>query len=265
MRLDLVPSPYMRPWEEIKAFHLAADEIDLFHSVWSADHFMPAQVNPGATAPVLLDGPAYEAWTLTAILAAHTRRIRLGPLVTCVGFRHPALLARIVALCDIESEGRINLALGGGWSSEEAARFGLPFGGHATRMARLEETAEVVTSLFAEDTVTFSGASVSLENARLDPKPIQKPGPPILIGGTNERVIPIVARYADIWDVPFATRERLDEHREKLTNRCESVGRDPSDIAVSTVIYYRPGGEDLKRSPKGCPSIATWWTSGSSA
>jgi alkanesulfonate monooxygenase SsuD/methylene tetrahydromethanopterin reductase-like flavin-dependent oxidoreductase (luciferase family) len=245
MRVDLVPSPYLRPWQEVKDFHFAADEIGLFDSVWSADHFMPARVNPGATSPILLDGPAYEAWTLTAILAGQTRRIRLGPLVTCVGFRHPALLARIVALCDIESGGRINLALGGGWSSEEAHRFGIPFGGHATRMARLAETAKVIKALFVEDGVTFSGEFISLEDARLDPKPLQKPGPPILIGGTNDRVIPIVAQYADIWDVPFATRQGLDEHREKLASSCESFGRDASEIAISTVIYYQPG-EDLK-------------------
>lgn len=245
MRLDLVPSPYLRPWSEIKDFHLAADDIPMFTSVWSADHFMPARVPPGATSPILIPGPAYEAWTLTAILSGLTRRIRLGPLVTCVGFRNPAMLARIVALCDIESGGRINLAIGGGWSSEEARRFGIGFGPHARRMARLEETAQALTALFSGESVSLTGDFVALDDAVLNPVPVQKPTPPILIGGTNARVVPIVARYAQVWDVPFATREGLDTHRESLALACDRIGRNASEIQISTVIYYQQG-EDLR-------------------
>src|SRR4051794_18603300 len=119
MKLHLLPSPNLRPWHEIKEFHLIADAIPLYEAIWTADHFMAVRVPMGAKAPILVGGPLLEAWSATAALSALTTRIRLGPLVTCVSFRHPAILACMVALCDIVSEGRINLALGGGWSAEE--------------------------------------------------------------------------------------------------------------------------------------------------
>ena len=187
----------------------AADDIDVFESGWTFDHFYP--IFSDST------GPCLEGWTTLTALAQATKRLRLGILVTGVHYRQPAVLANMAAALDIISNGRLELGIGAGWNEEESGAYGIELGSIKERMDRFEEACQVLIGLLSQDTTTFDGKYYQLKDARNEPKGPQKPHPPICIGGSGEkRTLPITARYADHWNFVGGPPEEFARKRDVL-------------------------------------------------
>jgi F420-dependent oxidoreductase-like protein len=210
------------PWEAVadQARHVDSTGWD---GIYLADHFMPnAEDN---------SGPTQECWTSLAALAAITSNVRLGSLVSGNTYRHPAILAKMAAQVDIISGGRLVLGLGAGWQQNEHEAYGIDYHTLGGRMRRFEEAAEVITSLLRNDRTTFEGKVYTVTNAPLAPKPVGRV--PLLIGGGGEqRTLRIAARFAAEWNV-WGTPETLARKGAVLEQRCEEIGRDPSEIRHS--------------------------------
>jgi F420-dependent oxidoreductase-like protein len=175
-----------------------------------------------------------EAWTLMSATAALTERIRIGALVLCNSYRNPAFLAKMAASLDVVSNGRLVLGLGAGWMEEEYRAYGYPFPPPRVRAEQLGEALEIVKRLFSEPAATFAGKHYEVREAVNVPKPVQKPHPPILIGGAGEKLLlPLVARHADVWNCPNNHSTELPRRLAVLREHCARIGRDPATIEVS--------------------------------
>jgi alkanesulfonate monooxygenase SsuD/methylene tetrahydromethanopterin reductase-like flavin-dependent oxidoreductase (luciferase family) len=164
-----------------------------------------------------------------------TRRLRGGVLVTGIVYRHPAVLANMAATIDHISGGRLELGLGAGWNEEECGAYGIALGSLRERFDRFDEALEVITGLLEHDTTTFHGRYFNLNNARCNPLPVQRPRPPICIGGGGEqRTLRSVARWADHWNWPGGAPADFARKRDVLYRRCAEIGRDPGEITTST-------------------------------
>lgn len=194
-----------------------------FAGLFRSDHFTNAQ-GP--------DKDSLEMIVSLTYLADHTERIHFGPLVAPISFRHPTLLARQAAALDDLSNGRMILGVGAGWQEREHTLFGHELGNIPTRMARFEEGLEVVTRLLKSDEpVTFEGKFFQLRDATLLPRPQRTGGPLILIGGNGvKRTLPLVARYANIWNGVFLSPDAFKEHCTTLDGLLQEAGRKPSDV-----------------------------------
>ena len=222
MRFSVWPAP-SETWEEVLGVANLAEATG-WDGVWFADHFMPN--TPEA------EGPVMECWSVLAGLAATVPRVRLGALVTGNTYRHPAVLANIAATVDQMSGGRVILGLGAGWQENEHEAYGIEFFDVPTRLERLEEACQVIRSLTSEDRATFAGKHYQLENAPLQPKPVERPIR-LLVGGGGEKVtLRIAATYADEWNV-WGDPATLRHKGEVLERHCEKVGRDPGAIERS--------------------------------
>ncbi|MFQ5820628.1 MAG: LLM class F420-dependent oxidoreductase [Candidatus Heimdallarchaeota archaeon] len=200
-----------------------------YDSIWSSDHFF---LND--TAEKL---HCMEAWTLLAALASKTEKIRLGTLVTCTSYRYPAVLAKIAATVDMISNGRVFFGLGAGWKEIEYKAYGIPFPPLKERMDRLEEAIQIIRLLWTKSKASFEGKYYKIKNAISAPKPIQKPMPPIMIGGEGEkRTLRIVAKYADYCNLFFVPN--LEHKLEVLKNHCKDVGRDYEEVGKSLFIGW---------------------------
>ena len=188
-----------------------------------------------ATLYDLLNVPTLECWTALSALAAETQQIRLTPLVLANPYRHPALLAKMASTLDVISRGRLELGIGAGGGGADHLASGFPFPSTWARVEMLEEAVQVIKALWTESKASFKGTYYSLEGAVNEPKPLQKPHPPILIGGHGETYLfRAVARFADICNVGFEMS--LEEHKSKLNalaQHCRRCGRDPSEIQVT--------------------------------
>ncbi len=210
----------------MRDFWLEGDRIDLYSAGWTFDHFYPIFSDP--------TGPCFEGWTMLSYLAALTRRIRLGVLVTGNTHRHPAVLANMAATLDVASGGRLEIGLGAGWSEEEHHAYGIPLPRWPERFDRLEESCEVIDRLLTQERTTFRGRHYRLTDAMCQPKPIQRPRPPLVIGGKGEkRTLRIAARWADQWNFPNGEPAELRHKIEVLHSHCAALGRDPADIEIS--------------------------------
>ncbi|MGH7895913.1 MAG: TIGR03560 family F420-dependent LLM class oxidoreductase [Candidatus Binatia bacterium] len=220
-----------RAWED-------ADELGL-DSAFVFDHFMPIRSDP--------NGPCLEGWTLLSALATRTKRVKVGVLVTGNTYRFPAVLAKMAATVDHLSNGRLILGMGAGWFELEHTAYGIPFYTAGERARRLVEAVEVVKRLMTQETTTYAGKYYQLKDAPFAPKTVQRPHPPILIGGMGPKVIqPLAARHADIWhffpgDDPDAVKRLCDA----FDAICHKVGRDPA--AVEKSISVR--AEDVAGKP----------------
>ncbi len=231
-RYGLKTPPQHGPWADFLDTWRAADEIEVFESAWNFDHFYPL------TEP--LDGTCLEGWTMLAALAQATSRIKVGSMVNGMHYRHPAVTANMAVTVDHISAGRFQLGLGAGWMEPESDAYGIPLGSKKERSDRFEEGVEVIVSLLRNEFTTFSGRYYELTNARCEPKPLQQPNPPIVIGGKGKtRTLRTAARFADHWDYTFpaGTAEWL-EHDEVLRSHCEAVGRDQAEITRSVHLGY---------------------------
>jgi F420-dependent oxidoreductase-like protein len=213
-----------RTWDETKA---AAQEFETlgYNSVWVVDHLYGI---PGPQIPI------FEAWTTLAAVGAVTSRVKLGTLVSPVGFRNPALLAKMAATLDNITGGRLIVGLGGGWFEMEFTGYGFDFPALPVRLQQLDEAATLLKRLWTEEQPTFSGKHFRVENVFCEPKPLQKPHPLLLIGGGGERVLlRIAARHASIWNNLAVNQPELARKAQILRQHCEAVGRDPDSIQVS--------------------------------
>ena len=224
MRFSFWPAP-SQPYDDVLelATHVETTGWD---GLWYADHFMPNAEDTSTPWP--------EAWITLAALGAQVPRLRLGTLVTGNTYRHPAVLAKMAATLDHISGGRVVLGVGSGWQENEHKQYGLPFYTVSERLKRLEEACQVIKSLFSETKSNFNGQYYQLEDASLEPKPVQSPLP-LLIGGGGEKVtLKITARYADEWNV-WGTVETLRHKMAILDQHCADVGRDPKSIKRTAV------------------------------
>jgi F420-dependent oxidoreductase-like protein len=209
----------------------AADAIELFESGWTFDHFYP--IFSDST------GPCLEGWITLTALAQATRRLRLGTLVTGIHYRHPAVLANMAATLDVVSGGRLEIGIGAGWNEEESGAYGIALGSPKERSDRFEEACEVIVGLLSAETTTFKGAYYELTDARCEPKPVQRPHPPICIGGSGEkRTLRTAARFAQHWNFVGGTPEQFTRARDVLHQHCADIGRDPAEILLSTHVRY---------------------------
>jgi F420-dependent oxidoreductase-like protein len=204
-----------------------------FDGIWYADHFMP-------NAPEPADGPNHEAATMLAALAMATERVRLGPLVYGNTYRNPAVMLKSAVTIDHLSHGRFVLGLGAGWQENEHRAYGVEFNSFRWRFDRLEEACQIISGLQANQRTSFSGNHYSLDNAPLDPKPVQSPLPLLIGGGGEKRTLPIVARYAQEWNV-WGTPALLAQKGAVLDRCCEQAGRPPSSVVHSAVaLLFMP-------------------------
>jgi F420-dependent oxidoreductase-like protein len=221
MRFGLDVAQQRMPWDELVRRVRLAEDFG-FDGVWGFDHFQPMYgEGPGET---------FEGMTTLAALAALTSRIRLGLLVTGVTYRHPSVLAAQAVTIDHASHGRLELSLGAAWYDKEHQELGIPFPSTGERFDLLEDALEIVTRLFTGDVVSYEGKRVSLHDAFLRPVPVQKPHPPIWVGGTGPtRTLPLAARFADVWHA-FGTPNSLREASARVDTLAEEAGRDPASI-----------------------------------
>ena len=225
----------LRVWRE-------ADEIPEIEHAWLFDHLMPIGGDP--------DGPIFEGWTLLAAMAAQTRRLRLGLLVTSNRFRPPAMLAKIATTVDIVSGGRLDFGIGAGsrpshpLARREYAAHGLPYDDFAHSVGSLAEACTVIRRLWTSDQpFDFDGAYVHLTGAFGNPKPIQRPHPPIMIGGRSAALLRVVAEHADLWNIPGHDIADVISRSALLDRYCTEIGRDPASITRSihlSVSYEAP-------------------------
>ncbi len=233
MRFGIKTSPQETTWEAMLAVWQEADDIEVFTSAWNFDHFYPIFSDP--------TGPCLEGWTMLAAMAHATRRLRLGVQVGAMPYRHPAVLANMCATIDIISGGRLEIGLGAGWNDEEADAYGIELPQLKERFDRFDEGVEVIVRLLRDTTTTFEGDWVQLTDARCEPKPVQRPHPPIAIGGTGRRrTLRTTARWAQHWNALVGSPEQWRELRDVLDAHCADVGRDPAEIESSVTLWYDP-------------------------
>jgi F420-dependent oxidoreductase-like protein len=194
-----------------------------FDSIWDCDHYIQ---------PSRPTGPYHEGWTLLAALAAVTERIRIGVLVSCNTFRHPALLAKEAITVDHISNGRLELGIGAGWYVPEHEMFGIPFPSPGELTARFREAVEIVDSMCRNEITTYDGTYYRLKDAPCRPRPLQQPRPPLMLGAHGPRMLRIVAEYGDGWN-SFGSLEELKRRNEILDQHCADIGRDPTEISRS--------------------------------
>ncbi len=236
MRFAFKTAPQHTTWADMLAVWKEADDIELFDSGWTFDHFYPIM---GDTS-----GPCLEGWITLTALAQATSRLRIGNMVTGIHYRHPAVLANMVTALDIISNGRLELGIGAGWNEEESGAYGIELGNRRERSDRFEEACEVLISLLTQETTTFSGQYYQLNEARNEPKGVQRPHPPICIGGSGEkRTLRTTAKYAQHWNFAGGTAEEFAHKRDVLFAHCANIGRDPREIMLSSHIRLGEQGE----------------------
>jgi probable F420-dependent oxidoreductase len=212
-----------------------------FDSVWVSDHFFYSFARYGADPSPMA---SLEPLTMLAGIAAVTDRVRLGTLVLCAAFRHPAMLAKATTSIDLLSGGRLDLGLGAGWMAEEFEAFGYRYGPVGERFTILEETLDVLKRLFSGESVTYDGPNVTLREAVLRPAPGRPP--PLWVGGKGgPRLLRLAARLADGWNVVW--RMSPDAYAGKVADvraACEAVGRDPATFGLSVGLYSLIGEDE---------------------
>jgi alkanesulfonate monooxygenase SsuD/methylene tetrahydromethanopterin reductase-like flavin-dependent oxidoreductase (luciferase family) len=243
LRFGLFLSQASKPWSQVLDEFQMAESLGFDHA-WLVDHLVDTDGAP--------ESGCLEGWTLLAAIAARTTRIRLGVLVSSNTFRHPALLLKEAVTVDHVSGGRLILGLGTGWHEDEHRRYGIDLPAPAERVDRFHEAVQVITLLMNQERTTFHGRHYRLEDARLQPPPVQQPRIPILIAAHRPRMLRIAARYADQWDTFAAipgtatqgVEDDLADRIARLDEACREIGRDPAGLRRSTWAT-----RDVLRSP----------------
>ena len=233
MRFAFKTANQSTTWPEVLEVWRAADQIEVFESGWNFDHFYPIDGNAG--------GPCLEGWMMLAALAQATSRLRMGTMVTGIHYRHPAVLANMIATLDIISSGRLEVGIGAGWNEEESGAYGIELGTPRERSDRFEEACEVLVGLLSEPAFSFQGRYYQLTDALNEPKGPQRPHPQICIGGGGEkRTLRTVARFAQHWNYAGGTPQEFARKRDVLHAHCADLGRDPSEITLSSHVKFDP-------------------------
>jgi len=223
LRFGLKHSGQRTTIESLRAVWRIADEGGFDH-VWDFDHL--ASIGPGGP-----DHPIYEGWTLQAAMAEATKRVRIGCMVTGNTYRHPVLLAKEAVTVDHLSGGRLEFGIGAAWAEIEHTMYGIEGLDH--RVGRLSESLQVIKSLWTDERTNFDGRYYRLKDAIANPKPIQKPYPPIWIGASGDATLRLVARHADVWNLAGGDLEHVSELVAKLEAACDEVGRERTAIRHS--------------------------------
>jgi len=224
-----------------EVWHIAEDSG--FDHVWDFDHLAAI----GAGGP---DRPIFEGWTLQAAMAEATKRVRIGCLVTGNTYRNPIVLAKMAVTVDHLSGGRLEFGICAGWAEVEHQMYGIEGLDH--RVGYLSESLQIIKSLFTQDRTNFEGRYYHFKDAIANPKPIQKPHPPIWIGASGATTLRLVARHADVWNISGAQAEPLAGLIQKLDDVCGEVGRNPEDIRRSLQFDWdgKDKSELIERSGK---------------
>jgi F420-dependent oxidoreductase-like protein len=229
-------------WDDWLALARAAEEAGL-EALFRSDHY--------ASVADRRDRGSLDAWTTLSALAARTERIRLGALVSPATFRHPSVLARSVVTVDHVSGGRVELGLGAGWHDLEHRAFGFPFPDVPERVALLAEQLEIVHRQWTEDGFDYEGSHYTLTDCRAEPKPVQRPHPPLIVGGGARRgTVEPAVRFADEYNTTFAGPDECRRRRARLDAACERAGRDPATLPLSlmtTGVVARDDAELRRR------------------
>jgi alkanesulfonate monooxygenase SsuD/methylene tetrahydromethanopterin reductase-like flavin-dependent oxidoreductase (luciferase family) len=225
-------------FDEILARALLCEELGIT-SFWLYDHLYT---------PGLPDQDSLEGWTLATGLLMRTTTLRVGHLVIDNNLRHPALLGKMATTLDVMCGGRLELGIGSGSYEDEHLQAGLPWGSGRERATRLEESLEIVTRMFSGERTTFEGSYYQVRDLPNRPAPAQAPRPPLHIGGIGERfTLPLVARYADVWNVPTYGLSRRRQASAALDRACAAVGRDPTSLgrSLEAVLVLAPDEDEL--------------------
>ena len=225
-------------WNKAVEIAVLAEELG-FDSVWVYDHFhnVPAPAHEAV----------FECWTTMAAVSQRTSRIRLGQMVGCNSYRNPGLLAKITSTVDVISGGRLDWGIGAGWYENEYRGYGYDFRKPSDRIGMLRETVEIVKSMWTNPETTYNGKFYKLERANCDPKPLQKPTPPVWIGGGGEKVtLRVVAEHADVSNFGSSLEEFVHK-REILKGHCAAIGRDEDSIrkTISSEVFIRETEKEI--------------------
>ncbi|MFL4905424.1 LLM class flavin-dependent oxidoreductase [Streptomyces sp. MMS24-I2-30] len=242
-RFGIMTAPSHVDYQDILRIWRAADETPQIEHAWLYDHLMPIWGDQ--------KGPTFEGWTLLAALAAQTRRLRLGVMVTSNRFRPPAMLAKIATTVDVVSGGRLDFGIGAGsrpdlpMARREYAAHGLPYHDAAHAVQSLAEACTLIRRLWTEEEpFDFEGAHHRLTGAFGSPKPVQRPHPPILVGGRSAATLRVAADHADVWNMPGGEIDDAVRRSALLDRYCTEAGRDPASVTRSPFVpvsYDRPG------------------------
>ncbi len=239
MRFGIDVAQQRISWDDLVARVQSVEELG-FEGAWGFDHFQP----------MYGDGPGecFDGMTTLAALAGQTSRIRLGLLVAGVTYRHPSIFATQAITIDHASHGRLDLSLGAAWFDQEHTALGIPFPSTGQRFDLLEDALEIVTRLMTGERVSYEGKVVSLQNAQVLPVPVQRPHPPIWIGGSGrKRTLPLAARYADVWHT-YGAPAQMREMSQYLDGLARDAGRDPKAIVRAASLSLSEGWDDVRRS-----------------
>jgi F420-dependent oxidoreductase-like protein len=237
-------------WEDWVALARACEENGL-EGLFRSDHY--------ASVLGVYSRGALDAWSTLAALAACTKRIRLGSLVSPATFRHPSVLAKAVVTADHVSGGRVELGMGAGWNEPEHTMYGFSFPERSVRLELFAEQVEIVRRQWTEDVFDFEGRHYRLEACRALPKPLQEPHPPLIIGGSAGRAtVEPAVRWADEYNTLFASVETLAERRRKLDQACERAGRDPATLSFSLMTTCVVGADrdELRERGRRAAAVA---------
>jgi alkanesulfonate monooxygenase SsuD/methylene tetrahydromethanopterin reductase-like flavin-dependent oxidoreductase (luciferase family) len=249
----IATAPQQVSYDDLLPVWQEADTIPQIEHAWLFDHLLPIGGDP--------NGPILEGWTLLSAFAAQTRRLRLGLLVTSNRFRPPAMLAKIAATVDIVSGGRLDFGIGAGsrtdipWARREYDAYGLPYHDARYAVGSLAEACTVIRRLWAEDEpFDFHGSYLDLTGAFCNPKPVQRPGPPVVIGGRSALVLRVAAEHADLWNIPGGDIDDAVRRSALLDRYCAEIGRDPASVTRS---IYLPVSYDQPSSTRDAIGEAT--------
>jgi alkanesulfonate monooxygenase SsuD/methylene tetrahydromethanopterin reductase-like flavin-dependent oxidoreductase (luciferase family) len=249
-RFGIMTAPSQVAYDDILRVWREADTTPQIEHAWLFDHLMPIFGDP--------TGPTYEGWTLLSALAAQTHRLRVGLLVTSNRFRPPAMLAKIATTVDIVSRGRLDFGIGAGsrpshpLARREYEAHGLPFHDFSHSVDSVAEALTVIRRLWTEtEPFDFTGAHVQLTGALGSPKPLQRPHPPILIGGRSAPLLRVAAMHADVWNIPGDDIDDAAGRSTLLDRYCAGIGRDPASLTRSIHLQVSYDQPDITRDAIG--------------
>jgi F420-dependent oxidoreductase-like protein len=228
--------------EQLRAIWKIADESGFDH-LWDFDHL--ASIGPAGP-----DRPIYEGWALQAAMAEATKRVRIGCMVTGNTYRHPIVLAKLAVTVDHLSGGRLEFGIGAAWAVIEHEMYGIEGLDH--RVGRLSESLQIIKSLFTLERTDFDGRYYQFKDAIANPKPIQKPHPPIWIGASGEATLRLTARHADVWNISGGDAQAVKDLIAKFEDACGEVGRNPEEVRRSIQFLWdgKDKGEITEQSAK---------------
>lgn len=246
-RFGILTPPHQVAYPDLQRVWTDADEIPEIEHAWMFDHLIPIAGD--------VTGPVFEGWTLLSALAAQTRRLRIGLMVTSNRFRPPAMLAKIATTVDVVSGGRLEFGIGVGSrpshpiARHEYSSHGMPYHDSGHAVASLAEACTLIRRLWTErEPFDFDGDIHRLTRAFGNPKPVQRPHPPIVIGGRSKATLRVVAEHADIWNIPGGDIDDAVQRSALLDDYCTEIGRDPNEITRSTVLPVSYGQPETTRA-----------------